>query len=436
MLNIVKYRYLHKTGVLYNMTSKNKRVKLTKNFIDSLPLEPAIYRDSELIGFALRVQKSYKTFVVEKKVNGRAIRHTLGIVGQITLIQARQKAAEVLAQMGQGIDPNSEKRHAKAAQNENIKLQQKQPTLVDAYHDFLGERKLKSLTIKDYDKVINHYLVDWQTVKLQNITRKMVQDKHKALSDKSPAQANMAMRVFRAVYNFAVEHYLGDDDNPILPLACPTKTLTAKKSWNVVKRRKTYINDEKLPDWVNAVLDFECRGQALNTNRDFLLTLILTGFRRAECESLTWQAVDIKHGFITSFDPKNGEKHTLPMGSVLWQIMQNRHASRVNDWVFPSAKSATGHLANATKMREKIAQSAGVNFTFHDLRRTFGTIAENLDYGQYTIKRLLNHKSRDVTAGYVQISDKKLRCAMNDIEKAVFGAVYDDFLASLKKSPL
>ncbi len=47
-----------------------------------------------------------------------------------------------------------------------------------------------------------------------------------------------------------------------------------------------------------------------------------------------------------------------------------------------------------------------------------------LDYGKYTIKKLLNHKNEDkndVTAGYVQISDKKLRAAMNEIEEIVLG---------------
>ena len=62
-----------------------------------------------------------------------------------------------------------------------------------------------------------------------------------------------------------------------------------------------------------------------------------------------------------------------------------------------------------------------MEFTLHDLRRTFSSIAENLDYGQYTIKRLLNHTvSSDVTEGYVQISDKKLRMAMQEIEDIVF----------------
>ena len=43
------------------------RVKLTKSFIDQLELTPAIYRDSEIIGFAIRVNNSYKTYIVERR---------------------------------------------------------------------------------------------------------------------------------------------------------------------------------------------------------------------------------------------------------------------------------------------------------------------------------------------------------------------------------
>ncbi|MGJ8757417.1 hypothetical protein ACSFV5_07145 [Acinetobacter sp. HC8-3S] len=103
---------------------------------------------------------------------------------------------------------------------------------------------------------------------------------------------------------------------------------------------------------------------------------------------------------------------------------EKRRAAINTEWVFPSAKSVSGHITNISKVRNKINESCGIPFTFHDLRRTFGSIAEGLDYGKYTIKKLLNHKEeddRDVTAGYVQVSDKKLRAAMNEIEVIVLG---------------
>ncbi len=400
----------------------NTRVKLTKTFIDQLELSPAIYRDSELIGFAVRVNSSYKTYIVEKKVKGKSVRSTLGLHGNITLAQARDLAREKLMQMTQGVNPNESKREVIAKEKAKTELNRSIPSLYEAYENYIAHKTLKERTLSDYSIVINKYFEDWKNLKLDKITRSMIQARHTELSERSKAQANMAMRVYRAIYNFSVEHYLDENDKPILESHNPVRTLNNKNAWNKVRRRKTYINEDQLPDWIKAVFEYEDRGQYLETNRDFLLTLILTGFRREECESIAWSSIDLKYKRITSIDPKNGEPHTLPMGDFLYALMKKRRANVQSNWVFPSAKSESGHITNISKVRTKINESCGVKFTFHDLRRTFGSIAENLDYGRYTIKKLLNHKEdddRDVTAGYVQVSDKKLREAMNAIEDII-----------------
>ncbi|MFC3902519.1 Site-specific recombinase XerD [Acinetobacter marinus] len=412
------------------------RVKLTKSFIDQLELTPAIYRDVDLIGFAVRINTTYKTYVVEKRVHGKNVRATVGIHGQLTLAQARAKAQEMLLDMSRGINPTEVKKNDRLRALGDDELDASQPTLLDAYAIYCVERELAERTRSDYESVINNYLKDWREIKLKNITRKMIQDRHQSLSANSKAQANMAMRVFRAIYNFSIEHYLDDNEHPILPTSNPVSTLTAKRQWNKIKRRKTYINEDKLPTWVNSVLNFQGRGQQLETNKDFLLTLVLTGFRSEECASIAWDAIDLKYGFITSVDPKNGDPHTLPMGDFLWQLMKKRRRYVDGNWVFPSKKSATGHISNIAKVRDKINADCDVQFTFHDLRRTFASIAEGLDYGRYTIKRLLNHREdddRDVTAGYIQVSDKKIRQAMNEIEQVIFADKRAHLVDEMKK---
>jgi integrase len=70
-----------------------------------------------------------------------------------------------------------------------------------------------------------------------------------------------------------------------------------------------------------------------------------------------------------------------------------------------------------------VRRRSGVYFTVHDLRRSFITYAESLDFGAYTIKALVNHStggnSRDVTEGYLQLSVERLRKPMNDISAYV-----------------
>ena len=149
--------------------------------------------------------------------------------------------------MGQGIDPNAQKRQEQKAYEQERELHRYHPTLSDAYTAFKAERSLKPNTLRDYDKVMGVYLATWQAYKLGDINRKMIQEKHKELTKISPAQANMVMRVFRAVYNFAVEHYLDDDENPILSSIAPTRTLTAKKHGTILNAEKLTLMKIKCP---------------------------------------------------------------------------------------------------------------------------------------------------------------------------------------------
>lgn len=405
------------------LAMSSQRVKLTKTFIDQLELMPAIYRDSDLIGFAIRVNNTCKTYIVEKKVLGRTVRSTIGLHGNLTLAQARHIARDKLALMAQGINPNEVKRKIIAEEKLKLDLLKIKPTLKQAFEHYLLYKTLKPRTIKDYTMVVDNYLEDWNDITLDKISRSMIQAKHSELSQRSLAQANMAMRVFRAIYNYSVEHYRDENDQSILDQDNPINTLNAKKAWNKIRSRKTYIHQDQLPEWIKAVFEYKDRGQQLETNRDFLLTLVLTGFRREECESLTWSSIDLKYGRITLIDEKYREPYTLPMGDFLFTLMTKRYDQATNEWVFPSAKSTSGHIVNISKVRQKINKSCGIEFSFHDLRRTFGAIAENLGYDQYTIDRLLNHinDDRDRTRDFVQVSDRKLREAMNTIEDIILG---------------
>ena len=57
----------------------------------------------------------------------------------------------------------------------------------------------------------------------------------------------------------------------------------------------------------------------------------------------------------------------------------------------------------------------------HYLRITFTTTAESLNVGTYTIKRLLNHKTKrdDVTAGYTVLTPEELRVPAQTIENEI-----------------
>ena len=56
---------------------------------------------------------------------------------------------------------------------------------------------------------------------------------------------------------------------------------------------------------------------------------------------------------------------------------------------------------------KRIVDRTGISFRCHDLRRTFATRASEVGIDYLMIKRMLNHKSNDITAQYIQFDSKQ-----------------------------
>jgi integrase len=391
----------------------NKAVKLTKSFIDKInPIEgkdQVFYRDDQLKGFALRVtMNGVKSFIVETRIANKVKRITLGKYGQLTAEEARKQAKHILGQIAMGDDPIAEKKANKV----------KSLTLHQVFNDYLKARKdLKPLTIKDYQGILKQVMPDWLDKPLINITREMIAKRHTQYGHtNSKARANYAMRVLRAVFNFAVHEYQSDNGQPVVAIN-PVEYLSHTRGWFRVDRKNTVIKNHQLSAWHEGLTrlgEQDDYPQAMMW-KDYFLLILFTGLRRMEAASLNWNDVDFKARTFTVHDTKNREIHTLPMSDFLYELFWRRKQFRTNEFVFPSPSQA-GHIMEPRKAMLKIAELSDVSFTVHDLRRTFATTAESLDLPAYAVKRLLNHKmTSDVTAGYIMRDVERLRKPMQRI---------------------
>lgn len=386
-------------------------MKLTKSAVEKLPppdKQQAIYRDDALKGFGLRVTSGgVKTFIVEKRVNGRVKRIKLGRFGELTTEEARKLAQKLLGQIASGIDPVAKKKEAQA----------KSVTLGEGFERYLEVRAdLKPSTIKDYRYIMRHDFGDWLKRPMLNITKDMVGRRHSKIGERSRARANNAMRVLRAIFNFAAGEY-EDAQGRSLFLENPVKRLSHTRAWYRIGRRQTMIKAHELPQWFEAVMSLSSERVVNKADvvRDYLLLILFTGLRRSEALTLKWSQVDLVGRTLTIEDTKNHEMHTLPLSDFLYELLTRRKESAYNGYVFPG-DGKTGYLNDPRKCMAKVIEASGVEFTLHDLRRTFITIAESLDIPAYALKRLLNHKmTNDVTAGYIVIDVERLRRPMQQV---------------------
>lgn len=388
-------------------------MKLTKTIVDRAaipkPKPPAtkcqiFLRDDAMRGFALRVTSGgAKTFILEKRIKGKVKRITLGRYPDLTAEQARRQAQKMLGEIATGLDPIAK---AEIEQNESI-------TLAEVLDDYLEARRdLKESTIRDYRRHMKGAFADWRDKPLKQITKAMVIERHAQFGEKSPAGANNAMRVLRALFNFAEGEYETKEGESLFP-DNPVRRLSNARSWYKVPRRTSVIKSYDLKAWYEAVLGLSDEG--LELVRDYLLLILFTGLRRTEAASLPWSQVDFDERSLTVIDTKNGETHVLPLTDFLFDLLKQRKASTDSPFVFPG-NGKTGYLNNHNKSMAKVVERSGVAFTLHDLRRTFITIAESLDIPAYALKRLLNHKmANDVTAGYIISDVERLREPMQKI---------------------
>lgn len=398
--------------------SKNKeRMKITKQFVDKLPIPSASikgktaqkrYYDAVLKGFGVRVTSGgSKAFFVEKLVNHKLRRITVGRYPELTVEQARKEAQKLMGKIATGVDPVAEKREVRA----------KAVTLREVFTDYLVARKsLKPNTVKDYERVIKESFSDWQNKPLLEISKDMVARRHSAIGQRSKARANLAMRFLRALFNFAAGQY-EDAKGQSLVLENPVKRLSHTRAWYRIERKQTVIKPHELQAWYEAVMevkDERSTGKSAAL-RDYFLLILFTGLRREEATSLTWDRVDLKAKTITIADTKNHQAHVLPLSDFLFELMLSRKAQATNEFLFPG-EGKKGYNVEPRKVMKKIIVQSGVVFTLHDLRRTFITAAESLDIPAYALKRLLNHKmNNDVTAGYIIMDVERLRVPMQRI---------------------
>lgn len=375
------------------------QAKLTKRFVESAPFPEKgqiLYMDADLAGFGLIVGKKTKTYFAQREVGGSTVRVTIGRHGVFTGEQARNDAKELLVRMARGENPNHTKRNDKLAGM----------TLKDAINSYKsGKKGLSNTTLNNLRFCEEAWFPDWKKILLSEITKDMIFKRHTKIGKESgEATANIALRILRTVYNFAMV------SNETLP-PNPVNALSRTKSWFKDIRRQTLIKPSQLKDWYTAVIQVD------NIDvRDYLLLLLFTGMRKNEGLSLRWEHIDFAEKTIVIPDTKNGKSLSLPMSSFIYDILKNRKQFiKESEWLFPST-GVTGHLVEPKKVVHKIIEKSGVSFTLHDLRRTFITVAESLDISSYAVKQLVNHSTGgDVTSGYIVMNVDRLRAPMQKI---------------------
>src|SRR5437868_15428343 len=149
--------------------------------------------------------------------------------------------------------------------------------------------------------------------------------------------------------------------------------------------------------------------------KPIVLTALHTGMRKEEVLSLTWDAVDMTHGFIRLKQTKNGTARALPFNETLWSLVSGLRTSQDIPWVFHGTE---GRRYNDIRHPfERACEGAGMtDFHFHDLRHTFASWLIMRGVALATVSNLLGHTSPTMTLRYAHLSPKHLTSAVRVLD--------------------
>jgi integrase len=367
------------------------------NKAKDIPDRDTFYR-SDGLGVKVACRSGTVTFFVEGRIKGgKNKRITLGKYSVIDLDEAKDKAHEIHRILKKGIDPKDHEQTLrelhKQSQAHSKLMDLTLSELTEKYCDLRSEK-----TGTEYKKILKLVFEEFLNTPVRDITAENLARRFSEYKDRK-ATALKAMRYLKAIFNHGMKIEI---DGEVLLNKNPVsiaETMLPRDDIRPVPPKETVIPQDRLFDFIRALIT-ECSPVA----RDCTLLQLLTGLRDSEAKQIRWTNVDFDKKVFTITDTKGKKDHTLPMSYLTYAILLSRKPDFNTDkrltnpeWVFP-ARGNKRHLGDIRKQLDKVRKKTGLEFTPHDLRRTFATLLEGeLKLNTGVISRFLNHAPNNVT---------------------------------------
>ena len=305
------------------------------------------------------------------------------------LSKVRAKAREARNRLGEGIDPASEKRAARAAralaagQAEAIaEPAPPPPDLVETVAAEFIERSAKPNTRdwRETQRLLERNIVaHWRGRRLSEISKVDIHAALDAMIDRgAPVGANRVLAQLRKMCRWAMSRGL-IERSPCEGIDKPSSET----------KRDRVLDDRELAQVWRAC---EALGFPFGPLTQML---ILTGQRRGEVGGMAYSELDLEGALWTlpAARVKNKRQHAVPLPPQAVALLRGLPRIVGSDYVFSTTgNTAPSGFSNAKERLDEMLPALAP-WTMHDLRRSVATGMARIGVALHVIERVLNHVS-------------------------------------------
>ncbi|WP_041041178.1 tyrosine-type recombinase/integrase [Paramagnetospirillum magnetotacticum] len=389
------------------------KVWLDKKAIEAITLPDEGKRitvwDTEIPGFGVRVTSTgAKSFILSYWSSRSKKRFKIGDYPTWSASAARAEAIKLRKDIDRGEDPMAERQDERQA-----------PTFKDLADEYLRDHAPKKRTGEhDRQTLDRHILRRFGGQKVADITHRQVEIYHRDRSQDAPTQANREIALLSKMFALAIKWGYRPDN--------PAKGIER----NPENKRERYLSTEEISHLLDAMNKHTVAASRHCAN--LIRFLLLTGARRGETMSATWDQVDLETGvwIKPSSHTKQKKTHRVPLSAPALALLvdmkakADAEAKKANEepskFLFPGR--GKDHITSPKKYWEMIRERATVSLWASKPETTAGKLVAEL-----TIDDLPEHRK---VVAWAQIKGVELPAGITDVNVHDLRHSYASILAS------
>jgi integrase len=366
-------------------------VKLTQRAIDAFkPGERRFVWDDELSGFGVRITEGMVAYVVDFRLGARRRRVALGSRGEMNVLQARERAQEILFE-------------AKRGKDVTVELSKGMPTFEQVWRrmiDDVDKLTLSPATIKDYEDRAARLILPKLGDKLVGEVTEADVDRAVAATTGQRNRDYIAALIKKTV-NFAKRERVLPDSH-----RNPATNVVLKRTKSIKGKA---IEEADIAAFGKALAAMESEGKASPWLANLLRLSLVCGLRPGEVRTLKWSAVNLPKRRMTVVGKTGGREIHLSDAAVT--ILETTPRVQGCEYVFAGRRFGEPIVA-VYKGLHDVQTRAGIDrFRPYDLRHTAATGALASGADVRAVQALLGHADLATTAGYLHASDQRRKDA-------------------------